>query len=502
MISKTILALGTLCSAATANTGVHASLDIAIVEQAKDIYMDVILKAINNLALPNIGDSKDYLHGNHVSVSQNAQNVIFDVDVANNAVKLTCKDLSANFYSDSFRAHSWIFVAKGNLEVKMSTVGIGLGLSFTTQTLPDGRVMPAVDAVDVLVDIDRNDIDIKIWGNIWADFAAAFEIFFKSTVVGLIQDGVETALSTTVPAVINAAFAGTDGMFAIPTENNWFLDWEMPIAAIVTETALEVGAKGIMFDEQVGESEWSSAFVDMPYKDSTETAGFQAYLSDLSVDSLMGSWLEVGDIAGWEYGDQLPEKFNTTITAGLLNTALPGMTAKYGADTIVDILGNCTALHSFASSAANQDVSVQGTVNLQFWPRLADGSSELAVEFEMIDILFTGGIDVLNFNATANISTFLVDKVNVISSTIGNLSAFKLKVEFNTVSKLLVPSLNNFIQKYAFPIPQNILGIFTLNGLFLEYADGYIFAGATPTFLPPTPTEVESIAEPLHFEQF
>lgn len=120
----------------------------------------------------------------------------------------------------------------------------------------------------------------------------------------------------------------------------------------------------------------------------------------------------------------------------------------------------------------------------------------------MIDILFTGGIDVLNFNATANISTFLVDKVNVISSTIGNLSAFKLKVEFNTVSKLLVPSLNNFIQKYAFPIPQNILGIFTLNGLFLEYADGYIFAGATPTFLPPTPTEVESIAEPLHFEQF
>ena len=45
---------------------------------------------------------------------------------------------------------------------------------------------PAVDAVDVLVDIKRHDIDIKIWGNIWSDFASAFEIFFKSTVVGLI----------------------------------------------------------------------------------------------------------------------------------------------------------------------------------------------------------------------------------------------------------------------------------------------------------------------------
>jgi len=50
--------------------------------------------------------------------------------------------------------------------------------------------VPAVDAVDVTVNINRNDINIKIWGNIWADFASAFEIFFKSTVVQEIQDGI------------------------------------------------------------------------------------------------------------------------------------------------------------------------------------------------------------------------------------------------------------------------------------------------------------------------
>ena len=50
--------------------------------------------------------------------------------------------------------------------------------------------MPSVSAVDVLVDIDRDDIDIKIYGNIFADLASAFEIFFKSTVVELIQDTV------------------------------------------------------------------------------------------------------------------------------------------------------------------------------------------------------------------------------------------------------------------------------------------------------------------------
>ena len=134
MIAKTLVALFALgsCAAATNPSGVKASLDIAVMEQAKDVYMNEILKFVDNLQLPDIGDSKDYLHGNHVSVDQSAQDVVFAADVPNNAIQLTANNLSATFYSDSFRAHSLIFVAKGHLEVRMKTVNIGLGLSFTT----------------------------------------------------------------------------------------------------------------------------------------------------------------------------------------------------------------------------------------------------------------------------------------------------------------------------------------------------------------------------------
>lgn len=256
-----------------------------------------------------------------------------------------------------------------------------------------------------------------------------------------------------------------------------------------------------MFDDVIGETEWATDFVDMPYKDTAETAQFQAFLSDVSVDSLMGSWLEVGDIAGWEYGDQLPEKVNTTLTASMLDIAFPGFSAKYGADSIVDIFGNCTDLHSFASSAADQDVTVRGTANLQFWPRF-NGTTELAVELNVIDILFTGSIAINNFEATADIAKFLVDKVEVVTSTVGTLSAFKLKVEINTVSKILVPSLNSWLAKYQVPIPQNIAGIFTISDLFLKYNDGYIFAGATPTFTPPTPTMLETGGVALQLLQY
>lgn len=114
----------------------------------------------------------------------------------------------------------------------MEDISIGLGLSFATQTLPDGRVVPKVTAVDVLVDIDRSDIDIKIWGNIWSDFASAFEIFFKSTVVDLINDTVKDTLTGTIPDYINQMFAATDGDMAMSSVfsdyaalANWILDY-------------------------------------------------------------------------------------------------------------------------------------------------------------------------------------------------------------------------------------------------------------------------------------
>ena len=86
-----------------------------------------------------------------------------------------------------------------------------MGLSFSTQTLADGSIVPKVTAVDVNVDINRGDIDLHISGNIWTDFASAFEIFFKGTVVDMIRDTITDTLTHTLPDYANAYAAKTDG---------------------------------------------------------------------------------------------------------------------------------------------------------------------------------------------------------------------------------------------------------------------------------------------------
>jgi len=50
-----------------------------------------------------------------------------------------------------------------------------------------------------------------------------------------------------------------------------------------------------MYDKEHGEAEWSTSFPDnLPDEIYEDPAQFQVFLSDISVDSLLGSYLEVG----------------------------------------------------------------------------------------------------------------------------------------------------------------------------------------------------------------
>ena len=151
------------------------------------------------MQIPNYDDGDIYLHDNSFTLNQAASDVVFAVDPAKNAVTLTCNSLSAEFHTGSFRAKKFIFVATGHAEVDIHKVTVGVGLQFTTQTLPDGRVVPGVNAVDIVVDIDDDDIDIHISGNIWSDFASLFESLFKGTIAGMIKDEVRDALQSGIP---------------------------------------------------------------------------------------------------------------------------------------------------------------------------------------------------------------------------------------------------------------------------------------------------------------
>jgi hypothetical protein len=176
---------------------------------------------------------------------------------------------------------------------------ISFGLSFKTQQLEDGTIMPYTDAADLSVKIDRSDLDIHIGGSFITDFGKIIVPFIKGVVCDAIEDAAEGGLLV-IPGVINTGLFASGGRAPIPGFPTWMIDFQTKVPANITAESFGFGIQGIMYDSEIGEDEWSIAFADaMPYKTDAHTAGLQAWFSDQSIDSLIGSFIEVYGPAGW-----------------------------------------------------------------------------------------------------------------------------------------------------------------------------------------------------------
>ena len=150
-----------------------------------------------------------------------------------------------------------------------------------------------------------------------------------------------------------------------------------------------------------------------------------------------------------------------------------------------------TKLDDFTVKHDAETFSAKGDVNLQFWVHTTDGKTDLAIDITVEDLKFEASILINGFELSGNITKVRVDKLVQNSCTFGDLPVDTVKVALNTAFMIATPLINVFISKYQVKIPSNIFGIFELSDLVLSYMDGYVSAGATPTFLPP------SLQEPL-----
>ena len=199
-----IFLLITTCSAAL-QAGLKTSLDIAVINQAKDAYFNAVLSLINDVTLPDKHKGNgDYFNDNSFHVIDHSKNVDFYPDPSKNAMVVRNRKVSAIARTKHFRYKvAPLIVAKGSAEVEMHTIDITAGLSFSTRKLPSGNIVPYVKAADVKVDINRWDIKIHIHGDFVADLAEVFSCLFKNEIAGDIEKALTKTLTTGIPELIN-----------------------------------------------------------------------------------------------------------------------------------------------------------------------------------------------------------------------------------------------------------------------------------------------------------
>jgi len=475
-------------------TGFMTSIDVAVIEQAKDAYFQKILKAINGIEIPDVRDDKgNYLTGNSFHISEGTKYVEFIPREDQNAVVLANKKVSAYFKSKHFRYHAAPLVtAKGYAEVDLNTVDIEIGIAFRTQIIDGSQhIIPYVESVDVKADINRHDIKIHLHGNLLTDIGSMFEIFFKGIVAGLIEDTIKATLNVAVPTVTNNILEAMDGELPIPLVKDWILDWQTQEPVQVHKDWIGFGSRGLFFDQTIGRELTDLPAIDpgMTYKDTSRPEKFQNWLSAYTINSMFNSVTEVAPLQG-----MLKSQMLGNLNCGELITLLPGLPSTYGADQPVDVFINVHSLGNFHSYKDNQEMKLQTDLDLQFWVHTTDGDKVYAAGLGLETVKLGFQALTNDMTVTMALTQLNVGKVNILQSTIGNLSPTSIKLEINNGFRVAKPIINKLLADKPLAFPTSVFGLFELEAMTLGYYDDYIYAGITPVFIGPKSYEAYEVS--------
>ena len=287
--------------------GGGASLDIIMVESAKDVYWNYLMEVLGNTPIPNLSFKGGYLNDNKFAITEKASDVNIQTDVAHNGVKLSIDSLSAQFHSGSFK-YKWEFItAKGHVDVDISRMSVHTTLGLTTQTLSNGEVVPAFTVPEVSVNLPKDGIKIHIHGNAAASIADAFKSLFMGTIRDEITKNLRDIISKELPPAINKVLADQKGITEI--YKDLMVNWALPSAPTVTEKSLEFQFKGNFFPKNESQFEPSVVPPALPKHDDANTDQFQFFLSNYILESLFYSYLEVDQVHFWTKSTDIPSGF-------------------------------------------------------------------------------------------------------------------------------------------------------------------------------------------------
>lgn len=139
---------------------------------------------------------------------------------------------------------------------------------------------------------------------------------------------------------------------------------------------------------------------------------------------------------------------------------------------------------------------MNGDMRMAFYVETAAGATELAVDLNLNKMDVEATILVDGFNITGNFTKLKVMNVVVNSCAFGTVSTFKVKMEINVGLAVAAEPINKKLNTLV--IPQEVLGVFSLSDLVIGYYDGYLFGGATPTFLQPAMTLENYLQTAVH----
>ena len=304
-----------------------------------------------------------YIKDNDFKFVVPTDSIYFNNDAADNCMKIKLRKMGVKFTTGNFHAHYGIFGAHGDAKMTIDSTELEVGYRLIMQGLEDGRSVPGIESCYFNMDsFDKSDLSFQVHGSFWDGFIDMFKNTFEGKIVDAIKGGLSKELEVNLPADLNKLLAKDDGFVAIPGFSKLMLDFMASEAGVITDTSIEQGIRGILFDHD--EAEVVPEFVAMPYKDTTIPSELQVFLSAESVQSGLTSLLQVHPVSGFFNATQIPESSKFQLTTGFLEKAFKGISDYYGPDAPVDVHYTLNKVHDFVIQENSPDITVYADADL------------------------------------------------------------------------------------------------------------------------------------------
>jgi len=143
-----------------------------------------------------------------------------------------------------------------------------------------------------------------------------------------------------------------------------------------------------------------------------------------------------------------------------------------------------------------ETVGLNADWNMKFYVDTVDGTTDLAVDITFTKMIADASILIDGYNVSGNFTQLKISDLTVNSCAFGNISAFIKKMEINAGLAVATGPINKALSSLV--VPKTVLGVFTLSDLVIQYYDGFLFCGATPTFIKPKMTIESMFGHVIH----
>ena len=468
------------------NPGMTASIDWAMLEQAKDVFLPYVLNALNKAEIPDIAFSSGsgYAKNNTFIIMEPAGNTFLRPVATDGSIEFSISNLTAHFGSDNLHYQKfYVFTANGSLNVEITELSLYIRFKLLEKTLKDGSTVPSIEVLESKLNIPPDRLNVTIKGDNFMKCVSDIEFAFNSEYRGVIDAAVTRGIKGLLPPIFDAVVAKQDARSMLFDQVS--LDWQISQAPIVNHRSLEIGMKGLFFQTKAGESGAPPAPPKMPYHDKYTKSEFQVFLSTYVVNSLADTLIKNNQLQFTLNAKAVPTESPIKLDTTYLDGIFPGLADIYGKDRPVDLQFNI--LKSNVLTIGNKErINYQANTGVKFWVEQADGTKDLAIDFTVDDLLID--LQVLVFGQQPWLEAKEIHLGSIIGSS-SKIANFNLTAEVQNINKLFkegLPIFNYWFKLQHFRLPETLFGIFHLSDARINYYNGFLEVAFTPTFIAPS----------------